>query len=184
MRRLFVILSIVALAWAPACSDDSSGGGGGNNYNNTNNTQQDSGVQYDSAVLPDSGQLVDSGMLPDAANEPDAANTQDGGGGGNGAIGDPCTDASDCAGPNGLTADCLTDLMSFVQFPGGYCTANCDPNTQDPCGAGAVCASMGGQGYCFKQCNDASECREAEGYECTDPMSMVGETVCSPHIGM
>lgn len=193
MKRSLLLGLVIAtpVLLASACSDDSSGGG--NNYNvnnNTNNNQPDSGVLPDSSTLPDSSLLPDAGTEPDSATQPDSGTEPDGGGStGTGAIGDPCSSAGDCAAPSGLTADCLTLLLNVFQFPGGYCTASCtpptDPSDPDPCGPGAICASLAQQpGQCFKTCNDASECRENEGYDCTDPMGMVGQNVCAPPIGI
>ena len=88
--------------------------------------------------------------------------------------GEPCADASECTGPN---AQCFTSVtmpvVGGVPFPGGYCTSDCGPEP-DPllsCGPGSYCldASAYGVGvWCVETCSSSPECREAEGYVCSN----------------
>jgi len=183
MRTRFIAVMAVGIAatWLPlaACSDDSSSGGNQNNQvghdaavdgtaNSDASSNQDGTMQQDASG-------VDSAVAHDSATSRDAGN-------GNGAIGDPCTDASDCAAPQSLTADCMT-AVAIIQFKNGYCTASCTPpanNDPDPCGAGAICSGFSGQGKCFKTCSGDEDCRQADGYTCQDPGGAIGQTVCLP----
>ena len=184
--RLFlylIVTSSLALGLAlGGCGDDDSGG---ENENNTNNHHwyQDAGPE--ASTWPDAMVWEDAMVQVDAAPQVDAMVEIDGGGGtGDGLIGDPCTDGSDCDPPQGLTAECLTDLggMGMATFPDGYCTATCTAGDPDPCGPDAVCASLMVASYCLKTCTDSIECRQPE-YSCEDPMGMVGQKVCVPPIG-
>jgi hypothetical protein len=112
-------------------------------------------------------------------------------GGGDGVIGDACSGTPDCGGVTGagLTAECLTSLGGFITMPGGYCTSTCtapaNPGDPDACTAvGGVCMNAMMASYCVKPCEDASDCREGEGYTCAaNPMG--GEdTYCLPPMGM
>lgn len=98
-----------------------------------------------------------------------------------GTVGDPCETDLQCMGVPGMET-CITVVPfgpgGYIEFPGGYCSADCV--TDGDCGEGALCVStMGGMSACFLTCEDGSDCREDEGYECrarhSDP-----QTFCMP----
>lgn len=64
---------------------------------------------------------------------------------------------------------CESDLCVGEEFgfPGGYCTADCDPDEPDWCPSGSTCAEDH-EGYmiCQPTCEGADTCRD--GYECID----------------
>jgi hypothetical protein len=78
-------------------------------------------------------------------------------------IGGPCVNDGDCCAPEGLPPVCMTDII-ILQFPGGYCMAEC--NEEGDCGPGAECVDFSFIKYCLGTCSTASECREDEGYIC------------------
>ena len=185
MKKIVCMVLPLAAALV-ACSDDSSGGGNNTNNNRNNNVYRpDSGTnEYrDAATLPDSAIPGPDSAILDAEVPPDSGQaTQDGGGTGTGKIGDPCTSPDDCQAPAGLQAECLTNLLNMIELPGGYCTASCTPGDPDPCAPDGVCYGMQMMAYCLKPCTDNSECRQDEGYVCTDPLS-AGQTVCATELG-
>jgi hypothetical protein len=93
-------------------------------------------------------------------------------------IGDKCVLSTDCSTQGTLLCD--------TTQPGGYCTQlNC---TNGSCPNNAVCvefqSSVPGCGYddyqspsrtgrtfCMKHCDENSNCRQSEGYICSDPTS-------------
>jgi hypothetical protein len=94
-------------------------------------------------------------------------------------IGGPCSTAADCESPEGLTAQCLTDLITIIVMPGGYCTAQC----QDvgDCGPGAACVDLSIVKFCIKTCSSAADCRQDEGYYCDIiPYTSDPNTYCIP----
>lgn len=98
-----------------------------------------------------------------------------------GVVGDPCTSPAQCAGVPGDGKECLTDVMGFIQFDGGYCTATC--TTPAECGDGANCVDMRFASYCIKLCEDNGDCRVSEGYVCGEiPFVGDGNTYCLPEM--
>jgi hypothetical protein len=100
-------------------------------------------------------------------------------------IGEPCTDAEQCAGRG---ATCLEELSVFngfltIEFPGGYC-AQADCEEDSDCPEGALCfSSIPNQTFCAKACDGNSDCRTREGYTCdTAPLSQEQTTYCLPPI--
>ncbi len=121
----------------------------------------------------------DSGWVEDAAIPVlDASFPWDGGSGHDARIGDPCDLDSDCVLPAGLVPDCAGSLMGLVEFPGGYCTAECTPGEPDPCEPDGVCCGPGNIGFCMKPCASDDDCRVDEGYRCLDP-ALTGVAVCA-----
>jgi len=99
-----------------------------------------------------------------------------------GVVGDPCTSPAQCAGVPGDARECLTDIMGFIQFEGGYCSATC--TTVAECGEGANCVNLMIVSYCLKLCDDNSDCRVSEGYNCGElPYVGDGNTYCIPEMG-
>ncbi len=177
---LVIVLTFAGGAFMIGCGDDD----GGTNDNNDNqhhyyDASAEASVSYDAHIEVDATQMTDAEVEVDAFTEADAGEVV-----GEGAIGDPCGAPGDCSPPTGLTAECLTDIGGFVQFPGGYCTAECTAEGPDPCEPDGVCVNLMMTSYCLKPCQDISDCREDDGYECDDPMGQAGTTVCVPPIGM
>jgi hypothetical protein len=108
-------------------------------------------------------------------------------------IGDACETSTDCS----QGGERLCDVAS----PGGYCTVfDCEagrcpeegscvvfgasPSTVNSCEN--VTGSVPSQrSFCMLTCEDSSDCRQAEGYACTDPRAVgatsvdgVGRKVC------
>ena len=78
----------------------------------------------------------------------------------------PCEQSSQC---EGFGAACLTSVDGNngpVTIPNGYCTHACIL----ACGSNEKCVSTsGGSGkICVRSCEENSDCRAAEGYECAD----------------
>ena len=90
-------------------------------------------------------------------------------------IGDDCESSLDCSSQG-------TRLCDRTQ-PGGYCTIRgCERGS---CPEEAVCVLFRAdvdrlaESYCMFKCDDDSDCRDGEGYECTladDFGAMAGET--------
>jgi hypothetical protein len=101
--------------------------------------------------------------------------------------GDPCTVDGDCTGPGAQCLDVLAITTPFplsIPFPGGYCSSSCVGTDPDSCGAGAWCldaSAYGGPTGCVKTCTDASECRESEGYTCSNFMIFT-QNFCGPPV--
>lgn len=76
-------------------------------------------------------------------------------------IGAPCTAATECAAPGGLEALCLTEPNGF---PGGTCSAACEPTGANTCGDGAACLPTSVGGRCVSACTAETTCRDS--YEC------------------
>ena len=88
---------------------------------------------------------------------------------GSGALGDPCTKASDCSSWVGDDPICLTD-----GFSEGYCSEHCNVS----CDTDGECIEYlpGGNNICFKKCDTDADCRS--GYTCTTHNFF--EKVCTP----
>ena len=182
MKKSIVLSFILVLSPLVACGDDD----GGTN-NNNHQVQYDAATQNDAAAQQDAAVQHDAAAQHDAAVQHDAAPQPDGSTPGNGVVGDPCADVGQCGGiVGGLPTECLTSLMSFITFPGGYCTAACTAGDPDPCAdSGGVCLNVTIASYCVKPCTDVSECRGGEGYTCTaNPMGGGTETYCLPPMGV
>ncbi|MFH2007906.1 MAG: hypothetical protein ABI333_15090 [bacterium] len=103
-----------------------------------------------------------------------------------GTTGEPCMDASVCTNITNGTAECLTSIGGFINFPNGYCTGS-------SCTVGQACDTSGGMcidlygylQYCLLECSDPSDCRVSEGYSCTQlPQAPVTDpTYCLPGTG-
>ncbi len=83
------------------------------------------------------------------------------------ALGDACTQHSDCSTNAGNDPMCADEANTG--FPGGMCTEGCDLNNDD-CGDDGICAAQGwanDTGACLKLCpNGDDDCRTADGYSC------------------
>ena len=95
-----------------------------------------------------------------------------------GIVGDPCYTTAQCENVPGAGRLCMTSLMGYVTFPGGYCSASCTDDGD--CGPQGDCVNLADLGnYCLKRCDMfGSDCRTAETYECTTLMSE--QTYCLP----
>jgi hypothetical protein len=97
-----------------------------------------------------------------------------------GVVGDPCFNSTQCMGVPGAGRACLTSLMGYVSFPGGYCSATC--TSAADCGTGAQCVNLMDVGeYCLKQCASNADCRTADTYTCDAVPGATG-TFCIPPI--
>jgi hypothetical protein len=93
-------------------------------------------------------------------------------------VGDPCTSSMVCDGVPGEGRVCLTSLMGYVTFPGGYCSAVCTSDTE--CGPDGGCENLLGLGnYCLKRCDEVTDCRTAETYSC-DVLAGAPGNFCLP----
>jgi hypothetical protein len=100
--------------------------------------------------------------------------------GGGGVVGDACYSATQCGGVPSSSRMCLTTVMGYVTFPGGYCSASCTSSMD--CGTGGSCVNFMGYGsYCLKNCTTPYDCRVVEGYDCTTISTATG-TYCLPPI--
>lgn len=100
-----------------------------------------------------------------------------------GITGEPCIEDGECVGVPGSGRFCL-DFIDFgsgwvLNFPGGYCSAECGDGSE--CGAGNDCVDFSSLGLCFKRCTSSTECRESEGYTCYSIPFVTTETYCVPH---
>jgi hypothetical protein len=81
-------------------------------------------------------------------------------------VGDPCYWSSECDGVPAGGRVCLTSLMGYVDFPGGYCSAVCTADSE--CGPDGECKNIMDLGqFCLKRCEASSDCRTPEGYTCS-----------------
>jgi hypothetical protein len=95
-----------------------------------------------------------------------------------GVVGDACYSASQCGGVPGAGVTCLTSIMGYITFPGGYCSAVCTSDMD--CGTGGACVNLADLGrYCLKRCTSAGDCRTSEGYAC-DVVTGTPGTFCIP----
>lgn len=88
---------------------------------------------------------------------------------GAGCVGGACIKDSDCTeGNSAMTAVCwgttLLNNTKFVTTPGGYCSRECQADTD--CGT-AKCVNLpsSGKKYCMAKCSSATRCRKP-GYSC------------------
>jgi len=86
-----------------------------------------------------------------------------------GEIGAQCMGDKAC---NGATSTCLQEIPGAMgqttRFPNGYCTVeNCGADGQCPAGSG--CLEAYGVLNCMQRCDDESDCRTEDGYECGLP---------------
>ena len=82
-------------------------------------------------------------------------------------IGSPCKHDSDCG-----TQPYICLLKSGdVEYPNGYCTEPCSQQVSTGTGTDTMGCPVDSAcivDQCRRTCTDSSECREAEGYTCTD----------------
>jgi len=106
------------------------------------------------------------------------AETVDDGGSTGGVVGDACYSATQCGGVPGAGVTCLTSIMGYITFPGGYCSAVCTSDMD--CGTGGACVNLNDLGrYCLKRCTSAGDCRTSESYGC-DVVTGAPGTYCIP----
>ncbi|MBW2263560.1 MAG: hypothetical protein JRG91_16485 [Deltaproteobacteria bacterium] len=103
---------------------------------------------------------------------------------GSGATGDSCVEDHECTGVPGEGRFCMNRIELgggyFVDFPNGYCSAECGGASE--CGPGSDCVDFGYLGLCFKRCGSDGECRIAEGYVCYSIPYVTTETYCVPYM--
>ena len=102
--------------------------------------------------------------------------------------GDPCTGSGECT----AEGECIDE--GAYGWPGGACTAGCDPATGGGCVGDSLCVPNGHGGICLAACGGDRRCRD--GYECDpdngfctpacriDDHCMTDGFVCNPATGM
>lgn len=142
-------------------------GCGGNNGGDED-TQED--------TTPDLTTDLSSDGIPDPSTEPpeEAIDDTPAEGWGDARVGEACEAATDCGGVPSPAPNCMTDIMGYVEFPGGYCSADC--TSDDECGetGEGTCINAYIMTLCLKNCTESSECRTSEGYDCGELPSMLG----------
>lgn len=128
---------------------------------------------------------VEPDVPPDVGPEVEPDVVPDGDGGELRNTGEPCTSNEDCTGPG---ANCLTSLtlpvIGAVAFPGGYCSSTCGAG--GACGPDGYCldaSAFGGPTGCVLDCETNADCRESEGYICSN-FAIMPETFCAPPVSM
>ena len=135
----------------------------------------DPGLDPDAA--PDLHPDPDADPDPDPADAVDASDAEAEPPGGT--VGDRCYSSTQCAGVPGTGRLCLTTLMGYLTFPGGYCSAACTSDVE--CGPEGKCMDVYDLGnFCLKMCDSAADCRTSEGYDCTAITGAPETPVCVP----
>jgi hypothetical protein len=179
-RTLLMCLALMLTLGLMACSDDNGESNDTGQDETVSDPVQDEGTidtpSEDAAPdLPSEPDVVeDPSPDPDATDTPAEEFVP-----GEGEVGDACDSADDCGAYPATAKQCMTDLMGFITFEGGYCTATCTSAAE--CGDGANCVNMMLVSYCLKLCENNSDCRTAEHYECAElPYISDGNTYCMP----
>jgi len=163
-----------------ACSDDNGGSSDTTQDETTGDPSQEDTAPDISVddVPPDLPAEPD--VVEDPSPDPDATDTPtEEAPPGEGVVGDACESAADCGAYPATAVQCMTDLMGFITFQGGYCTASCTSAAE--CGDGANCVNLMIVSYCLKLCDSNSDCRMSEDYECGElPYVGDGNTYCIP----
>ncbi|MGC4121650.1 MAG: hypothetical protein QM765_45140 [Myxococcales bacterium] len=141
--------------------------------------EPDVGAKLDAGAAWDGGGQPDSGLRPDAAAGLDASESPDSGGA-NGAIGQPCAQASDCASDT-----CLGTADGWPSA--GYC-AQSGCNVFDPvntCPAGSRCRNIAPNGQptramCLDLCQTDGTDPCADGLSCARHGGGSPYYVCEP----
>ena len=117
-------------------------------------------------------------VIPDAARSDTGVVAPDGGPAvdafvATGGIGAPCAADPDCTG---AATTCETDPRFF---PGGFCTAICDPMDPASCPGGSHCVNIGRTAICLQDCDPGSTTRQCarQGYGCSTNLMLAG--VCA-----
>lgn len=101
-----------------------------------------------------------------------------------GATGDACTEDEQCVGVPGEGRFCMDRIELGggygVDFPNGYCSAECAGAGE--CGPGSDCVNFGYLGLCFKRCSSDGECRTSEGYVCYPIPYVTDIPYCVPYM--
>lgn len=95
-----------------------------------------------------------------------------------GIVGDACSSRRDCSGMPTSSADCWHDIMGFLSFPGGYCSADCYADWE--CGPEGECVDLSFISLCLRTCEYVEDCRESDGYDCYDMPWVGGGPYCLP----
>jgi hypothetical protein len=134
---------------------------------------------------------ADADTDSDADTDADAAT-----GGGQGDLppgwegfGAACVTDDDCNGyPSSaeMPKACLTDVLSLINAPGGFCTRCCNNALVDGCAENVDCIGVNNAyTICLATCDSNSDCRTDEGWECRGIYYLVdpqfdGRTYCLP----
>lgn len=95
-----------------------------------------------------------------------------------GIVGDACSSWYECRGMPTPEADCWWDIMGYLRFPGGYCSAYCSSDWE--CGTEGDCVDLMFITMCLRTCDYIEDCRESEGYDCMDLPFVGGGPYCLP----
>ncbi len=95
-----------------------------------------------------------------------------------GGLGDGCTGDWECGAVPSPMSYCAMDLLGFLSFPGGYCTASCSSDTE--CGPEGTCVDVWFDSLCLLDCDFSEDCRLDEGYDCMDLPFFGGGPYCLP----
>jgi hypothetical protein len=103
-------------------------------------------------------------------------------------FGTACVDDADCNGYPGSTdlpKCCLTDVLGIIGAPNGFCTACCNAAAIDGCAENVDCVGVDNTYLiCLAHCDQLSDCRVSEGWECRPIWYMSQEefpgTYCLP----
>jgi hypothetical protein len=101
-----------------------------------------------------------------------------------GVTGDSCVEDEECVGVPGDGRFCMHRIELgggyYVDFPNGYCSAEC--SGAEECGPGSDCVNFGYLGLCFKRCSSDGECRSGEGYVCYPIPYVTDIPYCVPYM--
>ncbi len=110
---------------------------------------------------------------------PDAPDVRDADAAIPGVVGDPCNHSAQCGGVPGEGRFCMTTLLGYCSYPGGYCSASCTSSAE--CGAGAECIDLVDLGwFCMKRCSTSAQCRTSESYQCQSVPDNPGSYCMAP----
>lgn len=179
---LLTCLAFILALGLGACSDDNGGPSDTTQDETTSDPVQDEVISEIPEISPDLPSEPD--VVEDPSPDPDATDTPtEEFVPGEGEVGDACTSADDCGAYPASAKQCMTDLMGFITFEGGYCTASC--TSAADCGDGANCVNVMIASFCLKLCDSNSDCRMGENYECAElPYISDGNTYCLPRFDM
>jgi hypothetical protein len=155
-------------------------GCGGDNGND----DEDTGVDITVDLTTD----LSSDGIPDPSTEPPEEVIEDARpeGMGDGRVGEACEANTDCGGIPSSAPNCMTDIMGYVEFPGGYCSADCTSDSDCGDTDEGTCINAYIMTLCLKNCTESSQCRTDEDYECGELPSILGieGTFCLPAFEM
>ena len=182
LSRFLTVLFSCALALLVSCAGENNGTPDAIDYTADDTSVDDTIIPTD---VPDRPDVPDTTETPPPDGDvpvevpPDVPVEARDDGGCTGATGDACTSAAQCGCVPSTAKQCLQTMSGYVTFPGGYCSAQC--TSAADCGPNANCVTIQTAHYCLKTCTSTSQCRMAEGYQCTT-IGTDARTYCIPPI--